>query len=196
MFTQSLHNGTLIYLSKSLDSRAKWLNLINFWVFFIGFVGSMAGLLLTPETVFFIIWAVICAIAAYRFGNSASRSERLLLTKEALHIINKSWFKNNIQVFDIRKISNFRHLQKPALSHHPLAGKTFDYLGFETQEKLINEMHGDKRLAFEYEGKQITFGENVYSWEFDELNVLLYDITGNDLRYKDEFEKSFNAQNN
>jgi hypothetical protein len=50
-------------------------------------------------------------------------------------------------------------------------------------------MHGDKRLAFDYRGKTIQFGENIYSWDFDELNILIYDISGNDLRYTDDFEK-------
>jgi hypothetical protein len=53
-------------------------------------------------------------------------------------------------------------------------------------------MHGDNRLAFDYEGRIITFGQDVYSWEFEELEILLYDITGNDFRYDDEFEKQFN----
>jgi hypothetical protein len=77
------------------------------------------------------------------------------------------------------------------LTKHPLAGETFDYLGFQTEQKVISEMHGDNRLAFDYENKTVTFGENIYSWEFDELQILLYDITGNDFRYDDEFEKTF-----
>lgn len=34
-------------------------------------------------------------------------------------------------------------------------------------------------------------GQNIYSWESNELEVLLYDVTGNDLRYTDETERSF-----
>jgi hypothetical protein len=55
---------------------------------------------------------------------------------------------------------------------------------------MINELHGDNRLGFYYEGKLVTFGEELYSWDFEKLEVLLYDITGNDFRYNDEFEKT------
>lgn len=64
-------------------------------------------------------------------------------------------------------------------------------MGFQTARQVINEMHGDNRIAFDYNGRMITFGENVYSWEFEELEVLLYEVTGNDLRYDDESEKLF-----
>ena len=52
-------------------------------------------------------------------------------------------------------------------------------------------MHGDNRLAFDYNGKTITFGENVYSWEFEELENLLYSITGSYYVYDNSFEKTF-----
>ena len=55
------------------------------------------------------------------------------------------------------------------MAPHPLAGKSFDYLGFQTEQKVINEMYGDNRLAFDYNGRTISFGKNVYSWEFDEI---------------------------
>ncbi|WP_217602470.1 hypothetical protein [Chitinophaga sp. GbtcB8] len=55
---------------------------------------------------------------------------------------------------------------------------------------MINDLHGDNRLAFDYNGKTITFGNNIYSWDFDELEVVLYDITGNDFRYDDESDFS------
>ncbi len=57
-------------------------------------------------------------------------------------------------------------------------------------------MHGDDRLAFGYNGKTITFGENIYSWDFEQLEILLYDITGNDFRYDDKFEKTFEQKKN
>ncbi|TKK71686.1 hypothetical protein FC093_01285 [Ilyomonas limi] len=52
-------------------------------------------------------------------------------------------------------------------------------------------MHGKNRIAFDYNGKQITFGNNIYSWDFSEPEVLLYEVTGNDFRYDNEFERTF-----
>ena len=74
-------------------------------------------------------------------------------------------------------MSNFRHLEKSEISKHPLAGEQIDYLGFQTEQAVIDEMHGDKRLGFDYEGKKITFGENIYSWDFEKIIILIHEIT-------------------
>ena len=34
-------------------------------------------------------------------------------------------------------------------------------------------MHGDNRLAFDYKSQTITFGDNIYSWDFDQLADLV-----------------------
>lgn len=113
-------------------------------------------------------------------------SEKIFIDKQELQLIRQGLFNVSRKSFDISLISNFRHLSKPELARHPLAGETFDYLGFQTERQVINEMHGDNRIGFDYNGRAITFGENVYSWEFTELEILLYDVTGTDLRYDNE----------
>jgi hypothetical protein len=35
--------------------------------------------------------------------------------------------------------------------------------------------------------------QNVFSWQFEELEILLYDVTGNDFRYDDDFKKTFKS---
>jgi hypothetical protein len=78
------------------------------------------------------------------------------------------------------------------MAKHQLAGESFDYLGFETQQQVINEMHGDKRLAFDYKGNTVTFGENVYSWDYDTLKEVLQEATGTDFSAINEWDKTFN----
>lgn len=55
---------------------------------------------------------------------------------------------------------------------------------------MINEMHGDNRVSFSYLGKTINFGQNVSSWEFEQLGILLYEMTGNNLKDNDDIEKT------
>jgi hypothetical protein len=50
-------------------------------------------------------------------------------------------------------------------------------------------MHGDNRISFKYGDKYITFGKDVYSWEFEEIEIAIYNVSGNDLRYKDSDEE-------
>jgi hypothetical protein len=199
MTVQDHKNGKLITLSKPLDSRAKVLNIFYFFSFLV--VGTMLlkillgkeGLDWVKALLFLLPLAPL--IASYRFINKAMMSEKLFVTKTRLEIIEKGLFYKKRRQFDMDHISAFRHLDKPTLSKHPLAGETFDYLGFQTEQKVINEMHGDKRIGFRYNGRDITFGENIYSWDFEELEILLYDVTGNDFRYEDSYEKAFVQKN-
>jgi hypothetical protein len=196
MIVKDYEDGKIITFSKPMDSRAKILYAFYFLSFFAA-AAIFLYFLLTEKDLDIIALLVgifgvaACFIAAFRFVNKALMREELFINKKELQLINQSILLENIRSYDVTKISNFRHLSKPELTKHPLAGEAFDYLGFQTEQKVISEMHGDNRLAFDYETRTITFGENIYSWEFEELQILLYDVTGNDLRYNDEFEKTF-----
>jgi hypothetical protein len=88
-------------------------------------------------------------------------NEKLFVNKTKFQLIKQGIGKATSRTFDNTKISNFRLLKKVELSKHPLAVNTFDYLGFGTEQKLINEVHGENRLAFDYEGKTIAFGQDL-----------------------------------
>ncbi len=200
MTVKDYQEGKVISLSSSFDNRAKVLNTI----YFICFTGAGIGFISLPIQEgapltfgLFIFIAIVTGIylfAAYRFINKALQSEKLIVTKNKLTISRSGFLSTTIDEYDVSQISNFRHLDKPNQTKHPLAGESFDYLGFQTEQQVINEMHGDNRLAFDYNSKTIKFGENIFSWDFEKLEVLLYDITGNDFRYTDEFEKTFDAE--
>ena len=198
MTVKDSKDGKIIILSKAFDTRAKILNIIYFLVFT---VGAIAFGVTAFSAISFSLWFAILAIgifaayslAGYKFINKSLQSEKLIIDKTSLTIIKTGFLSTQKDTYDNTLISNFTHLDKPEITKHPLAGQTFDYLGFQTEQAVINEMHGDNRLAFDYKGKTITFGENLYTWDFEELEVLLNDITGNNFRYTEDFEKTFNS---
>ena len=199
MIIRKFQEGKRIILSKAFDNRAKILNSVYFAVF--SYAAILFIRMVLQDTVTNVGLLLIVGIGGlyffigYKFLNKAMQSEEIIITRENL-LIRKSGFLNKQEsVYEIAKISKFRHLSKPEITKHPLAGETFDYLGFQTEQAVINELHGDKRIGFDYEGKSITFGEDLYSWDFEELEVLLYDVTGNDFRYDDDFEKTFKPNN-
>jgi hypothetical protein len=190
--------GRIITLSKAFDTRPKKLNMAYFVFFTIG--ATFFTLQVQSERdhgpvaiFFFIVIVGVYLLISYRFLNKALETEKMIVNKTTLKIIRMGFSLKPAITYDISLISNFRLLEKPGTSRHPLAGESFDYMGFQTEQQMINEMHGDNRLAFDYQGRVIKFGENIYSWDFQQLEVLLYDITGNDFRYTDEFEKMFKA---
>jgi len=182
-------DGKLITLSRALDERGKYLYLFYSLVFLIS--GLVFGIALVVASYSFeamlvaAIGFIACTIAGMRFGNRAFMSEKIFVNKQTIGLIRNGLFNHERKDYEISGISNFRPLSKPELTDHPLAGDSFDYLGFQTEQKVISEMHGDKGLAFDYEGRVISFGTDIYSWQFDELEILLHDISGNDLKNPD-----------
>lgn len=197
MTVKDYKDGKIIILSKAFDTRAKILNIFYFSVFTIGAIAfAIIAFSVTYFSIGFSIFAAVVVIgyivAGYRFINKALQAEKIIVTKNNLTIVKTGFLSESKESYDNALISNFTHLDKQEITRHPLAGQSFDYLGFQTEQAVINEMHGDDRLAFNYKGKKITFGENIYTWDFDQLEVLLYDITDNDFRYTDAFEKTHN----
>jgi len=196
MNVKDFQDGKLFVFSKPFDTRLKILN----GFYFLSFFGAAIFFFLIPfaesyyplsAIAFSIFASLVCLIASYRFINKAFMSEQLFTNKNQLQLIKTGFLTKKKKSYDTTKISRLRNLNKPQLTRHPLAGDSFDYLGFQTEQQVINEMHGDNRLAFDYEGRTISFGQNIYSWEFDELENLLSDITGIDLKHDNDFEKTF-----
>jgi hypothetical protein len=182
LLIKEVQNGKAIYLSRAFDSSPKILYLIYSIAFFF-FTGILLRSFLYEDVqlaglIFLIIASVISGMAAYRFMHAATATEMLHVYGDSIAIINKSLFRERVQRFELDKIHNFRHLPKPDLTDHPLKGQTFDYLGFQTEQKVINEMHGDNRIAFEYEGKTLLFGKEIYSWDFREMELLIFNNNG------------------
>lgn len=194
MTTKDHKDGKLITFSKAFDTRAKILYTFSFFVYFIG-ATFFLRMLLTNENpplgaiIVTVLGTIACYIAAYRYGNKALMSEKLFVNKNTLQLITQGMFSSSVRIYQVSDISNFRHLKKPEISDHTLAGQSFDYLGFQTEQKVINEMLGDNRLSFDWKGIEVTFGQDIYSWDFEELEILLSEITGNNLRDSKELER-------
>jgi hypothetical protein len=199
MKIQDHPNGKIVTLSKGLDTRPKKLHLIYFTVFFL-FGLLFLKMTLGPEeanTNFQLIVGLLVSafmiLLAYRFANKAVQSEKLIVSKDNLTLVKAGLFTSQKRIFDVTHIQNFRHLAAGKISKHPLAGDSFDYTGFQVREQLANSVHQDNRLAFDYKGSSIKFGENIYSYEYDELEAILYNITGQDLRRTESYESNFLA---
>ena len=179
MIIKEKTDGVLVILEAPLDGRPKWLYffysllflsaeiimLITFWE------SDMAGIS------FLVYVGLIIAffIMTVRFGNRAFASKKLWIDGEHLILIDKTWFRSSSQTFEKNKITRFLFHDRAELTDHPLAGQSMDYLGFQTEQKVINEMYGENRISFDYEGgKTISFGKDLYSWDYDNLKEMLF----------------------
>ena len=170
-------NGMIITLSQAFDSRLKMLNLFYALFFFFGghyfvFRGFYETGNNTGSTIIATVFAIVFYIASLRFFNKAVLFEKLKISTHEVRWTENSLFKSKVISYDIKEISNFRFIEKGTVSPHPLAGQSMDYLGFETQEKMISQLGGDNQLAFDYKGQTISFGADLYSYEFDEIKSI------------------------
>ena len=180
MEKKTVRNGTLFILEKPFESRSKWLFTfysIAFFALLSWYFGEIFAKVDLTSILLLVTVVTAYLIAGYRFASKASRMETLLVTSNSVELIEIGWFHKKKKKFDIKKISNLRFVEKPVLSPHPLAGLTFDYLGFQTTQQVINEMYGDNRIAFDYNGATISFGKNLYSWDYEDLFLTIYPIT-------------------
>jgi hypothetical protein len=126
MTVTDYEKGKLITLSKAFDSKSK----ILFAFYFILFAcsGCRFTLALMNKTssigltIFLIIVSVIFFIAAFRFANKAALSEKVYIDHHEFKIIRQALLRTAKTSYDISLLANFRYLQKPELTKHPLAG--------------------------------------------------------------------------
>ncbi|MBL7712166.1 MAG: hypothetical protein JNL13_06875 [Chitinophagaceae bacterium] len=141
--------------------------------------------------VLFLLMAALYGIAAYRFINKALMSEIILIDPAHLQLIRSGFLSKKVQSFNPKLIRQLSYLQRPEAPRHPLAGESFDYFGFQTQQQMINELHGDEKVSFVYEGKTVSFGEHIYSWDFEEIEKIFKEFIGADFRFNEAFEAVF-----
>lgn len=104
---------------------------------------------------------------------NANEYEVLILDVDHL-LIQKGfgWFKKTKQ-FKIKEIENLRFREEKEKADHSLKTESFDYLGFQTEQKVIDEFYKDDRIKFDYRGKNFSFGKDIMNWEFEELLSIL-----------------------
>jgi len=191
---QDYQDGQLIRLSSPLNSRTRFLGFFHALNFFAAAAG-FTFLLFTHwrnsfiGSIIILFCIVAFLIASFRFINKATETEKLFVNKERMEIIASGLLKIKKESFLLADISDFKFLEKQRYEPHPLKGETFDYLGFQTQQQVIQDLHSEGRAAFVYRGRQVNFGKELVSWEFSELEVLLYELTGNDFRYPNKQEQ-------
>ncbi len=203
----SKHNGItyywgdhtlLISLGNRTNRRIRALYLIEFL-----FLAAMATVFLLqslPLTNDWVHWVAclgasfIYLIAANRFLARMFFTERLLLDSLSITIIKKTLFSQNIKRYDWRQIGTLHYEGKSRKTDHPLKGMCYDYLGFETQEQLIQSLHHNGNLYFDTNEGRVYFASGVYSWDAEEMVQLMKVYIGSSLQLGPEWAEMLQGQ--
>lgn len=191
-------NGKMIIIRLPISNRTNLLHLFYAGLFLAGSIGFVSLLVgqwrdsIGASTIAALM-VVACLVAFYRFINKATESEKLFVTKESLEIISTSLLKKNRKSFLLTEISDFKFIQKDRYDPHPLKGENFDYLGFQTEQQVTQDLHGEGRVSIFSKEQEVRFGRELASWDFSQLVVILYEITGKDFGLLEKTDKMDNV---
>ena len=118
--------------------------------------------------------AGICAgaiylFASYRFISRMFTTEKLLLKPNYLQIITRSPFSYKVNEYDWEYIGPLHYVGEQRKTDHPLRSGVYDLFGFDGHEKLMQNLHKQGNLFFNYGGFSVRFGKGVYSWNAEEV---------------------------
>lgn len=186
----------LIKLGNRTNARIRALFIAEFIL--TSFIATVLLIKSLPFRHVFIDWAAgvggmcLYLFAAFRFLSRIFFSERLLIDTQSLTIIRKWALAQQVRRYNLREIGALHYEGKRMKTDHPLKGKCYDYLGFETQEHLIQSLHDEGNLYFEtYEGR-VYFAAGVYSWDAEEMVQIMQLYIGSALQLGPEWKEMAN----
>ncbi len=193
-------DNLLISLGNRTEPRIKMLFLAEFLltsgiatVFLLRSMPLSAGL---SNVITCIGSAMLYLLSAYRFLSRIFFSEKIIVDKQYLTIVQHSFFMRNISRYKWRYMGPLHYIGKEVKTDHPLKGKCYDYFGFETQEHLIQSLHHSGNLYFNYgDDLAVRFARGVYSWDAEEMVRMIHLFSGPSvLRLGPEWEQMLQEQ--
>lgn len=131
--------------------------------------------------------AVVYMLAGYRFLSRLFFREMLLLDNEGFTMVQRNIFNQKSHNYQWKQLGTLHYCGMPSKTDHPLKGKCYDYFGFETQERLIQNLHADGNLFFNHKGVAIKFAKGVYSWDAEEMVNMMRLYAGSKIRLGPEW---------
>ncbi|MBO9203200.1 MULTISPECIES: hypothetical protein [Niastella] len=180
-------DGKIILLSQPFGNQSKLFDTIYFAVLFISgtLLFYVTGRDLTSDNlikgILFFLLSLALIMASFRYINKAAKSENLIVSRTNITVVNGDLIKKRDHRYEMRLVENFRHHIKQPNIPPEMEGQPIDHL-VQTRKLTSNDLRTESKVAFDYKGRTIEIGENIYSWEFDELATIIYDITQYDFR--------------
>ena len=150
-----------------------------------------SGWISTPIAIFS---AVLYILASYRFLQRMFIREKIVLSDLGITLVRKTIFANRARSFEWENISPLYYYSGYNKTAHPLKGHSFDYFGFETHEHLVQKLHHEGNLYFNYEGYPVHFARGVYSWHAEDMVYMMKLFAGANLRLGPEWKQLLRSQ--
>lgn len=128
-------------------------------------------------------------LAGRRFLQRIYLAESIILDGQNISFVKKTLLSKKVKQYDWRELGPLHYEGQIKKTDHPLKGKTFDYLGFETHEHIIQILHKNGNLYFDTPEGRLYFAVGVYSWHAEEMVQIMRLYMGTYLRLGPEWEQ-------
>lgn len=189
-------------LTIELGNRTETRMRVLFWAEFVLTAGIATALLINSMsfTSFFEVIFCFCAsalytIASYRFLVRVFSKEEILLDEYDIVLIRRNFLATRHRHFSWSGISPLFYVGQAKKTPHPLKGDGFGFLGFQSQEHLIQKLNHQGNLYFYYGGHPIHFARNIYAWNAEEMIGMMKLFAGNKLRLAPQLQIILHSEN-
>ncbi len=108
-----------------------------------------------------------------------------------LTIKEQSLFKARTKTYDVNGVSDFRYKDGEGVSNELYHEGDLTHIGGYNQARaIVNSVVQDGAVSFSYEGRTISFGKGLPSWEAEKVGIAIIDASNKSicLRKKDEID--------
>jgi hypothetical protein len=131
---------------------------------------------------------LVYLLAAYRLLSRMFYKEQIFVTADTFSIIRKTIFSKSTATYEWKRMGLLHYAVKEKKTDHPLKGKNFDYFGFDAQEQIVQELHHEGNLYFEYNNIPVRFARGIYSWHAEEIVNMIRLFSGPALQLGPEWK--------
>ena len=129
--------------------------------------------------------ATFFTVAFLRFYFKLSQKETLTIYESSFTLITNANGKKKVVQYNNADVTELRYTGREKMLDHPLKTGSFDYLGFQTQQEVTDNLTAEGNIAFKYAHQTIRFGVGVPSWDAEKISQAFSQKTNGQLLIAD-----------
>ncbi|MCE3259503.1 MAG: hypothetical protein K0S12_1144 [Bacteroidetes bacterium] len=122
-----------------------------------------------PVGIFTFLATILYLVLAKRYLGKVFYKEFILVSRDRIVIIHKTWWEEKKHEFDIKDVLFFSFAGYFEYTKHPLDNKIVDFTGLGVGERELQFIIDEGTLEIETAEKVIRFGKEVPSWDAEEI---------------------------
>jgi hypothetical protein len=138
--------------------------------------------------------ASLYILAAHRLLSRLFFRETVKLDNLSITFVRRTLLSKHVHRYFWWQTGMLHYEGQKEKTDHPLKGGCYDYFGFETQERLVQNLHNPGNLYFDTPEGRVYFAAGVYSWDAEEMVQMMKLFIGPSIRLGPEWAQMLEPQ--